>query len=150
MIVCRAFTLIHASLFFLRSDRTHFSFRSPHVSCVLTAVTSGIFLFPLFCSNISSLSHSILALKIKFTSYQDLLSSSPQPMMNNDKHCFECYGYDIIIDDKLKPWLIEVRSLICLCTHPKFTFRAFTTTRLILLGMKNKVFFGSDTFCISL
>ena len=33
---------------------------------------------------------------------------------NNRKFCFEIFGYDFMIDNDLKPWLIEVNTNPCL------------------------------------
>jgi len=50
-----------------------------------------------------------------------------QNVMSSDRHCFECYGYDIIIDDNLKPWLIEVNASPSL-THTTPSDRVMKTS----------------------
>lgn len=48
-----------------------------------------------------------------FGDIQDLILKTlhaVQKIMMNDKHAFEMYGYDILIDETMRPWLMEVNS----------------------------------------
>ena len=53
--------------------------------------------------------------------------------MIQDKHCFEVYGYDILIDEKFKPWLVEVNASPSLTTST-------ITDKLLKLELINNIY----------
>ncbi|KAK2192198.1 hypothetical protein NP493_37g10048 [Ridgeia piscesae] len=60
-----------------------------------------------------SAKHGVDAVAVCFSQMDDIFIKSlqsVQKVMINDKHCYELYGYDILLDDSLKPWLIEVNA----------------------------------------
>lgn len=56
---------------------------------------------------------------LMWTEIKNLFINSLKAVQNamcSDKHCFELYGFDVLIDSNLKPWLIEVNASPSLCT----------------------------------
>ncbi|XP_053101320.1 probable tubulin polyglutamylase TTLL9 isoform X5 [Hemicordylus capensis] len=57
--------------------------------------------------------HGAEAVEILFAEMDNIFIKSLQSVQKviiSDKHCFELYGYDILIDQDLKPWLLEVNA----------------------------------------
>ncbi|KAK3085866.1 hypothetical protein FSP39_009817 [Pinctada imbricata] len=55
----------------------------------------------------------VVSVKKAFKSIDNIIVKSLQSVQKiiiNDKHCFEMYGYDVLFDSDLKPWLIEINA----------------------------------------
>jgi tubulin polyglutamylase TTLL9 len=57
--------------------------------------------------------HGQEAIQQLFQQFDDIFIKSlqsVQKIMINDKHCLELYGFDLMIDNNMKPWIIEVNA----------------------------------------
>lgn len=65
-----------------------------------------------------------------------------QHVVTQDKHSFEIYGYDILVDADLKPWLIEVNASPSMMTDTAADFKLkynLVYDALTLTDMENKL-----------
>jgi tubulin polyglutamylase TTLL9 len=76
------------------------------------------------------------------------ISNLPQIMIN-DKHCFELYGYDIIIDADLRPWLLEVNASPSLTanTNEDYAMKTEMLHGMLDIVDMDKVWSGADAPC---
>ena len=72
-------------------------------------------------------------------SVETVINSGLQKNPTNRNNCFELYGFDILIDATLKPWILEVNVLPSLSSSSVFDKRIKTMVvcdSLTLVGIR--------------